>query len=59
MDNIKSKSNYFTCSEHPLLWFVETSYGYVNPRGVLEHLKFVFDLPRASFKFLKSMREYG
>lgn len=58
MDNVKEE-NRFSCSNHPLLWFVETSYGYVNPRGLLGHIKFIVELPFAAHRFLKSMNEHG
>lgn len=55
-NNNKPRKQYFKCSDRPLLWFIETSYGYINPRGLLEHVNFIVRLPRAAHGFLKIMR---
>ena len=36
-------------------WFVETSYSYVAPRGLVEHVKFFRDLPGAYLRFRRVM----
>ena len=39
-----------------MIWFIRTSYGYINPNGFVEHLQFVVDLPGAYIRFRSSMR---
>jgi len=38
------------------LWFLETSYGYITPRGFLEHVSFLVKFPSAWLGFRKSMK---
>jgi len=38
------------------LWFLETSYGYIVPRGFREHLSFAVRFPAAWLGFRKSMK---
>ena len=40
-----------------MLWFLKTSYSYINPRGLIEHLKFLRRLPVAALKFRRCMRD--
>ena len=37
-------------------WFLKTSYSYIDPRGLVGHLKFVWRLPRAAMKFWRLTR---
>jgi len=43
-------------SDAGVLWFFETSYNYINPRGILGHMLFAFQLPMATLKFCRSMK---
>ncbi len=39
-----------------MIWFLKTSYGYIHPRGILDHLRFVRDFPGAYQRFRGSMK---
>jgi len=39
-----------------MMWFITTSYSYVNPRGVMEHVSFVARFPRAAWIYWRLMR---
>jgi len=38
-------------------WFIRTSYSYINPRGVRQHIRFLRDLPGAYRRYAKCMRK--
>lgn len=42
--------------ETEMKWFVKTSYGYINPRGLIEHVIFAYRLPKAWMSYSKIMR---
>lgn len=34
-----------------MIWFIKTSYRYINPNGIIGHFKFLKDLPKAWSNF--------
>jgi len=42
--------------EFGFLWFLETSYGYMNPRGVLEHLSFAARFIGVYLEYRRAMK---
>lgn len=39
-----------------ILWFIETSYNYANPRGFVEHCSFLYKIPSKIRKFKQIMK---
>lgn len=39
-----------------MIWFVKYSYRYVAPRGLIEHIKFLYRIPGASFFYWNALR---
>ena len=55
-EGAKARRRFSRESGSGFLWFLETSYGYINPRGLREHVSFSVGFFPAWFGFRRAMK---